>query len=169
MQCIGRSCICRYARRSSAALELMQRILRTGRKQKGMPKHPFQHPCRLALRLLTVVRFGALSRLLRFLGSRLRRLVECWRYRLVLACIVGRRLLGNQSGRLWLHCGLLLGRHRLYRLLGLSVCCLLSDGLLRLRVHDRLAGDDLRARQRLLRCGLGFGFSCSLARRSASR
>ena len=69
-------------------------------------------------------------------------------------------MLGNQSGRLWLHCGLLLGRHRLYRLLGLSVCCLLSDGLLRLRVHDRLAGDDLRARQRLLRCGLGFGFSC---------
>ncbi len=80
----------------------------------------------------------------------------------MLACIVGRRLLGNQSGRLLLHCGLLLGRHRLYRLLGLSVCCLLSDGLLRLRVHDRLAGDDLRARQRLLRCGLGFGFSCLL-------
>ena len=141
----------------------MQRILRIGRKQKRDAEASlFQHPCRLALRLLTVVRLGALSRLLRFLGSRLRRLVECRRYRLVLACIVGRHLLGNQFGRLLLHCGLLLGRHRLYRLLGLSVCCLLSDGLLRLGVHDRLAGDDLRARQRLLRCGLGFGFSCLL-------
>ena len=131
-------------------------------EKKGMPKHPFSTPVPFSLAASHGCPARCLEQAAPIPRQQAEALVECRRYRLVLACIVGRPLLGNQSGRLLLHCGQLLGRHRLYRLLGLSVCCLLSAGLLRLRVHDRLAGDDLRTRQRLLRCRLGFGFSCLL-------